>query len=129
MLYEVITDFAWATSSAYVWDATRATIPGKGPIPVDLLYLPDHAQQYEQAGPLAQHALEFYSKLWMPYAFPRLTLADGPDTGMEYPMFIMSAAGAADHETGHEWWPMMVGTNETWYGFMDEGFDQSYNFV
>ncbi|MGD8279502.1 MAG: M1 family metallopeptidase [Gemmatimonadota bacterium] len=126
---DTVGDFAWATSSRYVWDATRATIPGKGPIPVDLLYLPGHEQQYTQAGPLAQHALEFYSKLWMPYAFPRLTLADGPDTGMEYPMFIMSAAGAADHETGHEWWPMMVGTNETWYGFMDEGFNQYMNIL
>jgi hypothetical protein len=38
-------------------------------------------------------------------------------------MLIMSGLGAADHEVGHEWWPMMVGTNETWYGFMDEGFD------
>jgi len=65
----------------------------------------------------------------MPYAFPQLTVADGPETGMEYPMFIMSAVGAADHEAGHEWWPMMVGTNETWYGFMDEGFNQYMNIL
>ena len=65
----------------------------------------------------------------MPYAFPLLTLADGPENGMEYPMIIMSAAGAADHETGHEWWPMMVGNNETWYGFMDEGFNQYMNIL
>jgi hypothetical protein len=122
-------DFAWATSSRYVWDATRATIPGRGPVPVDLLYLPGHAQQYAQAGPLARHALEFYSSLWIPYAFPRLTLVDGPDTGMEYPMIIFSAAGAADHEAGHEWWPMTLGTNETWYGFMDEGFNQYMNIL
>jgi hypothetical protein len=48
---------------------------------------------------------------------------------MEYPMFIMSGAGAADHETGHQWWPMMVGVNETWYGFMDEGFNQYQNIL
>jgi hypothetical protein len=48
---------------------------------------------------------------------------------MEYPMFIMSGVGAADHEVAHEWWPMMVGTNETWYGFMDEGFDQYMNIL
>jgi len=46
---------------------------------------------------------------------------------MEYPMFIMSALGAADHEAGHEWWPMMVSNNETWYGFMDEGFNVYMN--
>ena len=31
---------------------------------------------------------------------------------MKYPMFIMSALGTEDHGIGHEWWPMMVGTNE-----------------
>ena len=126
---DTVGDFAWATSSKYIWDATRATIPGKGPIPINILYLPGHEQQYADAGPTSRHALEFYSKLWMPYAFPLLTLADGPDTGMEYPMFIMSATGAADHEAGHEWWPMIVGTNETWYGFMDEGFNQYMNIL
>ena len=122
-------DVAWATSNQFVWDATRATIPGKGPIPVNIMYLPGRAQAYAPAGPITQHALVFYSKMWMPYAFPQLTVVDGPEGGMEYPMFIMSSAGAADHETGHQWWPMMVGVNETWYGFMDEGFNQYMNIL
>ena len=124
---DLVGDFAWSSSDRFVWDATRATIPGGKVVPVNLFYEPGHAAQYAQAGPLARHALEFYSRLWMPYVFPQLTLSDGPDTGMEYPMFIGSAAGAADHETGHQWWPMMVGTNETWYGWMDEGFNQYMN--
>jgi len=126
---DTVGDFAWGTSDRYVWDATRATIPGRGAVPVDMLYLPGHAQQYAQAGPISRHALEFYSRLWMPYTFSRLTLVDGPDTGMEYPMIIFSAAGAADHEAGHEWWPMTLGTNETWYGWMDEGFNQYMNIL
>jgi hypothetical protein len=121
-------DFAWATSKSYLWDATRATIPGRGAIPVHLLYLPGDTN-FRRAGAIARHALEFYSRLWMPYAFPQLTMADGPELGMEYPMFIMSGIGAADHETGHEWWPMMVGVNETWYGWMDEGFNQYMNLL
>ena len=48
---------------------------------------------------------------------------------MEYPMVINSNQGAADHETGHQWWPMMVGNNETWYGWMDEGFNQYMNIL
>jgi hypothetical protein len=56
-------------------------------------------------------------------------MVDGPELGMEYPMFIMSAVFAADHETGHQWWPMMVGVNETWYGWMDEGFNQYMNIL
>ena len=124
---DTVNDFAWAASDRFVWEATRATIPGTGPIPLHILYLPGSAEQYANVGPAVRHALEFYSDLWMPYAYPQLTTADGPDRGMEYPMFIMSALGAADHEAGHEWWPMMVSNNETWYGFMDEGFNVYMN--
>jgi hypothetical protein len=120
---DTVNDFAWATSAAYIWEATRAHIPERGPIPVHLLYPPESKADFDGAAEATVHALAFYSDLWMPYAFPQMTLADGPERGMEYPMFLMSARGAADHEVGHEWWPMMVGTNETWYGFMDEGFD------
>ncbi|MEO7275466.1 MAG: M1 family metallopeptidase, partial [Vicinamibacterales bacterium] len=126
---EMVNDFAWATAKNFVWRATRAMIPGKGPIPIHMVYRPDHAALYANAGPVARHALEFYSKLWAPYAFPQLTLQDGPSAGMEYPMVINSNQGAADHETGHQWWPMMVGTNETWYGWMDEGFNQYMNIL
>lgn len=122
-------DFAWGTSNQFVWDATLAEIPGKGTIPVNIMYLPGHTESYAEAGAIARHALAFYSKLWMPYTFPGLTMVDGPELGMEYPSFIMSSARAADHEIGHQWWPMMVGTNETWYGFMDEGFNQYMNIL
>ena len=73
-----------------MWQATRATIPGKGPVPIHMLFQPEHASLYSRAGQVARHALEFYSKLWAPYAFPQLTLQDGPSAGMEYPMVINS---------------------------------------
>jgi hypothetical protein len=126
---DTVNDFAWATAKDFVWGATRATIPGRGPIPVYYYYLPGHAPQYAQAGPILRHALEFYSKLWMADPFPQHTMVDGPDNGMEYPMFIMSNDGPADHETGHQWWPMTVSGNETWYGWMDEGFNQYMNIL
>ncbi|HEX6992486.1 MAG TPA: M1 family aminopeptidase, partial [Gemmatimonadales bacterium] len=121
-------DFAWATSNEFVWDATRATIPGRGAIPINILYLPEHSR-YKQTGAYARHALEYYSKLWMPYAWPAFTQVDGPEGGMEYPSLTFSGSGfgVTDHEIGHQWWPMMVGVNETWYGWMDEGFNQYMN--
>lgn len=126
---DTVNDFAWATAKKYVWTATRATIPGKGVVPVNMYYLPGHANLYDRAGPIARHALEYYSALWFPYQFPQLTLQDGPSAGMEYPMVINSNQGAADHETGHQWWPMTVSNNETWYGWMDEGFNQYMNIL
>ena len=124
-----VNDFAWASAAKYTWHATRATIPGKGPVPLHMFYLPGNARLFTDAASLSRHALEFYSQLWMPYAFPQMTMLDGPSAGMEYPMVINSNQGAADHETGHQWWPMVVGTNETWYGFMDEGFNQYMNIL
>lgn len=126
---DTVNDFAWATARKYVWTATRATIPGKGAVPVHMVYLPGRANLFAKAGEVTRHALEFYSKLWFPYQFPQLTLQDGPSAGMEYPMVINSNVGAADHEAGHQWWPMVVGNNETWYGWMDEGFNQYMNIL
>ena len=128
-LADQVNDFAWATAENYVWQATRATIPEKGPIPIHMVFLPERAHLFANAGQISRHALEFYSALWVPYPFPQLTLQDGPSAGMEYPMVINSNQGAADHEAGHQWWPMMVGTNETWYGWMDEGFDTYMNIL
>ena len=126
---DTVNDFAWATAKHFVWQATRATIPGKGPVPIHMVYLPGRAASYANAAAITRHALEFYSELWAPYPFPQLTLQDGPSAGMEYPMVINSNQGAADHETAHQWWPMMVGNSETWYGWMDEGFDQYMNIL
>ncbi len=123
-------DFAWATSSDYLWDATRATIPGRGPIPVNIFYLPEHPR-YRGVGVFARHALEFYSRQWIPYRFPQFTQVDGPEGGMEYPMLTMSGPffGVTDHEIGHQWWPMMVANDETQYGWMDEGFNEYMNIL
>jgi hypothetical protein len=129
LVAEQVNDFAWATAKKFVWTATRATIPGKGPVPIHMVFLPERANLFRDAGVIARHALEFYSRLYAPYAFPQLTLQDGPSSGMEYPMVINSNRGAADHETAHQWWPMMVGNNETWYGWMDEGFNQYMNIL
>ncbi|MFT5143036.1 MAG: hypothetical protein ACI80V_000896 [Rhodothermales bacterium] len=124
-----VNDFAWATADDFVWRATRATIPETGPVPIHMVYRPERAEFFVEAGTRTRHALEFYSALWAPYPFPQLTLQDGPSAGMEYPMVINSNQGAADHETAHQWWPMTVGTNETWYGWMDEGFNSYMNIL
>ncbi len=126
---DFVNDFVWAASPEFMWTATRATIPEKGPVPIHMFYLPERANLFERAGSLSRHALEFYSDLWAPYPFPQLTLQDGPSAGMEYPMVINSNQGAADHEVAHQWWPMMLGTNETRYGWMDEGFNTYMNIL
>ncbi len=122
-----VNDFAFAVSRDYVLDATRSNIPGRGYIPVYELYLPQH-KGYVSNGTLqaGARALEEHSRFVFPYEFSQGTIADGPETGMEYPMIIFNgtSVGTTVHEFGHEWMPMMVGSNETRYGFMDEGFNE-----
>ncbi len=66
--------FAWGTSDRFVWDATRANDSREGldPDPPDVRA--ESAAAYAAGGPVVRHALEFYSQLWMPYAFPSLTV-------------------------------------------------------
>ena len=123
----MVNDFAFAVSRDYTFDATRAAVPGKGTIPIYVLYLPQHINyRKNNTAQYFRRALEEHSKTIFPYEFSQGTIADGPETGMEYPMIIFNGSGlnVTVHEAGHQWFPMMVGSNETRYGFMDEGFTE-----
>jgi aminopeptidase N len=71
-----------------------------------------------------------------PFPYPQATSVAGTVGGMEYPMFVMvhygtddpkSIFGTLNHEHGHEWFPMIVGSNERRYAWMDEGFNTYIN--
>jgi hypothetical protein len=117
-----VRDFAWGASPRYVWKSIRVDVPNREAIPAHMLYTAANASTYENAGAILRHDLAFNSSLMMPYAYPQHTLLDGPEGGMEYPMLTMSDGTRLSHELWHQWFPMMVGSNETWYSFMDEGF-------
>jgi Peptidase family M1 domain len=122
-----VNDFAFAASRDYVYDATHANIPGRNPVPVNLFFLPQHIRYTtNNTANFGRFALEHHSAFLFPYEFAQGTIADGPETGMEYPMIIFngSSLGVTVHEFGHEWFPMMVGSNETRHGWMDEGFNE-----
>jgi hypothetical protein len=123
-----VRDFAFATSDRYLWDAGRATLPGGRSVAIHALYR-SGAPHWNEAARYTQHSIGFFSERIIPYAYPQMTVAEGPIGGMEYPMlnFIPRPAEAADlhsviaHEVGHEWFPMMIGQNEAAYAWMDEG--------
>jgi len=80
-------------------------------------------------------SIENYSKRWFEYPYPCATNVASNIGGMEYPgiVFCGSTAtnedlfGVTDHEFGHTWFPMIVGSNEREYGWMDEGFNTFIN--
>ena len=134
---EDVRDFAFAASSEYLWDATRAVTPDSerdddtapDTIAVHTFYTPA-ATHWRESATFVRHALSFHAEHWHPYVWPQMTGASGPVGGMEYPMLTFVAAfnsprlvyTVLNHEIGHMWYPMMVGSNEPSYAWMDEGF-------
>jgi len=120
-----VRDFAWAASPDFRWDASS----WKG-ILIQTFYRPS-ATPWEEANRMAWFTIKHFSETWGTYAWPQATSVEGLVEGMEYPMitFVPSIEKREDqfwvltHELGHEWFPMMVGSDERRYPWMDEGFN------
>ena len=80
-------------------------------------------------------SIENYSKRWFEYPYPAATNVAGNEGGMEYPGIVFCGWeskgedlwGVTDHEFGHSWFPMIVGSNERLFAWMDEGFNTFIN--
>jgi hypothetical protein len=121
---ENVRDFAWATSANYLWDA--ASWDG---ILMQAFYPPDQIGSWRTAADMTRHSVKMHSR-WFHYPYPVATSAQGPVGGMEYPMMTFdddeNEKGlyyTIAHEQGHEWYPMIVGSQERLYPWMDEGFN------
>jgi hypothetical protein len=136
-----VRDFAWGTSDQYDWDATIALVGGDEAGATDTVAINSFFRIHPSAAawPLGgarftRDAIEKMSDYLWPYPWPQMTSMEGVITsgGMEYPMMTLmqpwpdtlSLVGDLMHETGHMWFPMQVGSNETRYPWMDEGFTQ-----
>lgn len=131
-----VRDFSWGTSDRYVWDATRALVGVHDTVDINSFYRRSEAASAWALGGarFTRDAIEQLSKYLWPYPWPAMTSMEGVLTsgGMEYPMMTLmqpwadtlSLAGDLMHETGHMWFPMQVGSSETRYPWMDEGFTQ-----
>jgi hypothetical protein len=142
---ENVRDVAWATSARYLWDATSAPVGdanGDGRPDTSAIYSFYRPEQrinhWDQSDRYSQYSIEFFSRFLSPYPYPHMTAVDGPTScgGMEYPMMTciggqwdtLSLYEVTTHEIGHMWFPMIVGSDEKRYAWMDEGltqFDQS----
>jgi hypothetical protein len=127
-----VRDVAWAAAPDFRWDATS----WNGILCQAYYQFPKAGRAWESAAEQTQWAVRTYSELWMRYPYPQTTSVAGPVAGMEYPMFVMvhygtdspsSIFGTIDHEQGHQWFPMIVGSNERRYAWMDEGFNTYQN--
>lgn len=127
---ENVRDVAFAVSDRYLWDATTAvtdTATGQR-VPIHVVFRAE-ADGWSAAWRMTKQAVEYNSARWLPYPYPQMTSSEGPIYGMEYPMLVFISErregeplyGVISHEVGHMWFPMIVGSNESDYGWMDEG--------
>lgn len=118
---DTASDFAWGTSPFYEWIATSVIAPARPPIVLHALYRIGNASTFRSAVDAVAAQIVVNSAMLTDYPFPQLSLIDGPEHGMEYPMVTFTDGEGLAHELWHQWFPMMVGTNETNYAFLDEG--------
>ena len=132
-------DVAFAASAAFVWDAARINLPsGKKSLAMSV-YPVESAKDagWKRGTEFVKGAIEHYSKQWFEFPYPVATNVAGNVNGMEYPGIVFCSAGAeggnlwgvTSHEFGHTWFPMIVGSNERKYPWMDEGFNTFINTV
>ncbi|MBA2627386.1 MAG: M1 family metallopeptidase [Gemmatimonadales bacterium] len=120
-----VRDFAFAAAPGMRWDAS-----GYDGILIETLYRPS-ATAWQEANAMARAAISYFSEQWYRYPYSHATTVEGPVEGMEYPMltFVPNSTSREElqwvvaHEFGHEWYPMIVGSNERLYPWMDEGFN------
>jgi hypothetical protein len=130
-------DAAWASSPAFVIDAARMNLPsGKKALAISA-YPEESAADtaWGRSTEYVKGSIEHYSEKWMEYPYPAATNVAGIVSGMEYPGIVFcgwkdtkgNLWGVTDHEFGHTWFPMIVGSNERQYAWMDEGFNTFIN--
>jgi hypothetical protein len=132
-------DVSWASSAAFIVDAARINLPsGKKSMAISAYPIESEGiDAWSRSTEYTKTSIENYSKRWFEYSYPAATNVAGNEGGMEYPGIVFcgwkskgeSLWGVTDHEFGHNWFPMIVGSNERLYGWMDEGFNTFINTV
>lgn len=120
-----VRDVAWAAAPNFIWDAS-----GWEGILIQALYPPAALPLWAEAADMGRHTIMHHSN-WYHYPYPTAINVNGPVGGMEYPMIVFCSERrdrlglyfVTTHELGHEWFPMIVGSNERLYGWQDEGFN------
>jgi hypothetical protein len=126
-------DVAWAASKAFIWDAAKMNL-GDGKTGLAQSVYPkesDGAKAWSRSTEFTKASIEFYSNNYFPYPYHNAINVAASVGGMEYPgvsfchyqSFEEDLWGVTDHEFGHNWFPMIVGSNERRYPWMDEGFN------
>ncbi|UOQ75925.1 M1 family metallopeptidase [Hymenobacter sp. 5516J-16] len=141
-----VRDFAWASSRKFIWDAMG--IKQDGTPVMCMSYYPKEGNPLwgKYSTEVVAHTIKTYSKFTIPYAYPVAISVHGPVGGMEYPMICFNGGRpekdgtySADrkygmisviiHEVGHNFFPMIVNSDERQWTWMDEGLNTFVQYL
>ncbi len=148
-----VRDFAWASSRKFAWDALGVRQDSaERPLVMAMSFYPKEARPLWDAysTKAIAHALKVYSQFTFPYPYPTAQSVNGPVGGMEYPMITFNGPrpakdrktgqrtysertkygliGLVIHEIGHQYFPMIVNSDERQWAWMDEGLNSFLQF-
>lgn len=144
---ENVRDFAWASSRKFIWDAKLHTVPGGTPTWCMSYYPKEGEPLWSRYSTHAIiHTLDVYSDHTFPYPYPTAISVNGPVGGMEYPMICFNGPrpekdgtysertkygliSVIIHEVGHNYFPMVVNSDERQWTWMDEGLNTFLQFL
>lgn len=141
-----VRDFGWASSRKFIWDAMAVDIAGKTVMAYS--YYPKEGNPlWEQYSTRAvAHTLKTYSKYTIDYIYPQATSVHAKYIGMEYPMICFNFGrpekdgtyskrtkygmiGVIIHEVGHNFFPMIINSDERQWTWMDEGLNTFLQYL
>ena len=135
-----VRDFAFASSRKYIWDAMAVNINGKTVMAVSLYPKEGNPLWEEHSTRVVANTLEEYSKMTFDYPYSKAISVHADRHGMEYPMICFNYGrpnpdgtysertkrgmiGVITHEVGHNFFPMIVNSDERQWTWMDEGIN------
>ena len=141
-----VRDFAFATSRKFIWDMMSVKVNNKNIIASSLYPKEGNPLWEEYSTKVVAHSLKTYSKYTFDYPYPKAVSVHAKNQGMEYPMICWNH-GRPDkdghysdavkfgmisviiHEIGHNFFPMIVNTDERQWGWMDEGLNTFLQYL
>ena len=143
---ENVRDFGFATSRRFIWDMMSVNVGGKNIIASSLYPKEGNPLWEEYSTRVVAHTLEVYSKYTFDYPYPKAVSVHAKNQGMEYPMICWNYGrpnpdgtysdrvkygmiSVIIHEVGHNYFPMIVNSDERQWGWMDEGLDTFMQYL
>lgn len=137
---ENVRDFAFATSRKFIWDAMAVKVGDKTPLAQSLYSKEGNPLWAKESTKAIKNTLEIYSERTFDYPYPTAYSVHTANQGMEYPMICFnggrpkkdgtwshrtyeSMVGVIIHEVGHNFFPMIVNSDERQWSWMDEGLN------